>query len=159
MRPETEFVGYYIEGSTKNKTSPVIENWFFGTIPQGPFMTRWRDVFMTIGDYVSVNDYLMTMKRKNVDFQGIDYPDYLAMHIAAQYILQKEMGPEEIDRRMVLLKAEDGPFAYLEANKWGSYDALKDLCDGNNRTAMIKFRGAERGILEKNAELRKCILG
>lgn len=156
MRTETEFVGYYIDGPTTDKKYPVIENWFFGTIPGGQFMTRWRDTFMSIGKYGSVGNFLEAMKQKGVDFQGIESPEYLAMHIAAQAVLQ-EMGSEEIQQRMVLLKAEDGPFAYLAANNFGSYDALKDLCNGNHRTAMIKFRGAERGILEKDADLRKCI--
>ena len=158
MRAETEFVGYYIDGPTTRKGEyPVLENWFFGTIPKGPFMTKWRDAFMSIGDHVSINDFLTTMRNEGVDFQSIGAPSYLAMHIAAQYVFQKEMGPAEIDKKLVLLKAEDGPFAYLAANKWGSHDALKDLCTGNNRTTMIKFRGAERGILERDKGLRECI--
>lgn len=159
MTPETEFVGYYIDGPTKNKAYPVIENWFFGTVPGGLFITAWRDAFMSIGDYGSVDAFLEAMKEKGVDTQGIGWPKYLTMHVAAQYVLQQQMTPEEAQRKFVLLKAEDGPFAYLAANEFGSHDALKDLCAGNNRTAMIKFRGAERGILEKDEGLRKCIFG
>lgn len=155
--PYTEFVGYFIQRSTLNSKYPVIESWFFGTIPEAPFITRWRDVFMSISDHKTVDSYLQSMREKGVDFQGILFPGYLAIHVAAQYILQKEMSPEEQVEKLSLLKAEDGPFAYLAANDWDSQRALDNLCKGNHRTAMIKFCGAERKMLEKNEQLRKCI--
>ena len=155
---DTELVGYYIAGRTKNDNFPMIESWFFGTVPQGKFITAWRDTFMSITKYGGVDEFLAAMKEMDVDFQGLDIPQYLAIHIAAQKVLQMDMGSGEIQRTMVLLKAEDGPFKYLSRNNWDSRKAIEDLCNGNNSAPMIKFRGAEREILEKDAALANCVL-
>lgn len=156
MRPETEFVGYFTSKATTNNAYPIIDSWFFGTVPGGKFITQWRDAFMSISKYGSVGNFLEAMKSQGVDFQAIGSPSYLAIHIASQYVLQKKMGAADM-RSMVLLKSEDGPFAYLEANNWDARKSLEDLCNGKYVTSMIKFCGPGRGILEKDADLAKCI--
>jgi Capsular polysaccharide synthesis protein len=158
MTPDTEFVGYYIGGPTTKDETPVLENWFFGTIPQAPFMTKWKDTFMSIGTYGSVEGFLDGMRKKGVDFQKIGVPSYLAMHVAAQFVMQKEYGADAVKKHLVLLKAEDGPFKYINEHGWRSREALEDLCKGNHRTPMIKFTGKERNILISDKHLADCIL-
>jgi hypothetical protein len=151
------FVAYYISSFTTDDRYPVIENWFFATIPNNPFMKRWKEAFFMLGKFKKVDDAVQHIKDKGVDLQKIDNPNYLFMHFAAQYVMQKQMTPREVNETIHVMKAEDGPFKYLANNTWGSYDALNDLCKGNNVTGLIKFRGGERGILEKDHKLRECI--
>jgi len=153
---QSEFVGYYIASFTTDERFPVLENWFFATVPHGAFITRWKKAFFMLENFDSVDDALAYMKdTESVDFQKINGPNYLFMHVAAQYVMQKN---PELVSRMTLMKAEDGPFEYLTNNNWDSTKALEDLCGGNHRTPLIKFRGSERGILIDRKDLKDCVL-
>jgi hypothetical protein len=151
------FVGYYIGGFTTKPEYPVLESWFFGSEPRNPFVTKWKNAFFKLGDFKNVSDAVSYMKKEGVNIQNIDIPEYLFIHVAAQYVFQKQMTPDEIKKYLFLQKAEDGPYKYLSNNNWSSHNALNDLCDGNNITPLIKFRGGERGILIDNPELANCI--
>jgi len=57
---------------------------------------------------------------------------------------------------LILQKAEDGPFRYLIDAKWNSEKAVRLACsDSRYTTPIIKLRGRERSVLEKeiNGEL------
>ena len=95
------------------------------------------------------------MKEQGVDIQNINGPEYLFMHVAAQYVMQKN----DVTKTMKFMKAEDGPFKYISSNGWKSLEAIEDLCKGNHRTGIIKFRGAERSVLTDRKDLQDCILG
>ena len=152
-----EFIGYYINRSTTNSNYPVIENWFFGAIPHSEFIRKWRDVFLSINDYITIPDFVEKMK-KDVDLQNIRNLDYLTMHIAAQYVLQKCMSHKDIKNKLFLFKAEDGPFKYVAENNWNSNRAIRALCvDVNLKTPIIKFTGRERKVIEKNKDYYKCV--
>jgi len=135
-----EFVGYYIDGMTSNSNYPVIESWFFATVPHGEFITKWKDTFFGI---TNVDDFLNDMKEQGVDFQKILWPDYLAIHVAAQHVLQKKNADKSV---MKLLKAEDGPFKYLFDNDWNSKKAMQRMCEYDS--PFHKIRGAERPYLD-----------
>ena len=62
-----EFVGYYIEHYTTKPQWPCIEGWFFATVPGGKLVTKWRDSFMSIAKFDSVNDYIADLRQKGVD--------------------------------------------------------------------------------------------
>jgi hypothetical protein len=120
-------------------------------------MKLWRDEFSEIGRFPSVEKYVES-RRKIVDFQGINNPIYLAMHVAAQKVLQWDEYPTE---GLILRKAEDGPFRYLVDAKWDSEKGLKLACmDKSYQTPIMKIRGAERNVLEKKINdelsLEKC---
>jgi hypothetical protein len=143
----TEFMGFYLEGFTTNAAYPVIENWWFATAPGGAFMCRWRDVFMTLYNDLPVDDRIARIQADDgVDLQGIisGMRNYLFMHAAAQYVLQKEAG---MQTNMVLSKAEDGPFKYLANNGWSAASAFAWL--KTNPQPMIKMRSCERALAEK----------
>jgi len=169
---EYEFSGFYIDEMTrkgdkgdKGAIVPVIENWFFACVKGSPFVRKWRDEFSMISHYSSVEAYVQSRIKMGVDIQGIKIPIYLAMHIAAQKVLQIDKYPLDT---LVLRKAEDGaflhgkwqwsvygsvaPFRYLVEAKWNSEKAL-ERC---HTDAMIKLRGAERNIIEKRDDLLKC---
>lgn len=152
-----EFSGFYIEGFTKNKKFPVIENWFFACNKGSKFMKLWRDEFTELARYQTVEKYIES-RRKIIDFQGIDNPIYLSMHISAQKVLQWDEYPTDV---LILRKAEDGPFRYLVDAKWNSEKALDVACgDKRYQMPIMKIRGAERDILEKKINdelsLEKC---
>ena len=142
-----EFSGFYIDSFTKSPNYPVIENWFFACNKGCKFLELWRDEFSQISQYPSVADYVESRKKAGVDVEKINGPVYLAMHVAAQKILQLDRYP--IDQ-MILQKAEDGPFRYLVAAKWDSHKAVELACqDRSYQTPIMKMRGGERNALEE----------
>ena len=149
----SEFVGYFIESFTSDDRFPVLEGWFFATRPHGAFITKWRKAFFMLEDFDSVNDALEYVK-ESTDLQKINGPHYLFINVAAQYVLQNH---PDLVQQMTLMKAEEGPYQYITKNGWNSTQALEDLCRGNHKTSLIKFRGAERKILIHREDLKKCI--
>ena len=141
-----EFSGFYIDGFTKPHLPPVIENWFFACNKGSPFMRLWRDEFSELANYITVEKYVESRKKMGVDFEKIGGPIYLAMHVAAQKVLQLDKYPLE---SLYLQKAEDGPFRYLVDAKWDSHKAVRLACeDPSYQGPIMKIRGAERGVLE-----------
>ncbi len=152
-----EFSGFYIDEFTEDKKYPVIENWFFACNKDSKFMKLWRDEFSELGRYENVEKYIESRK-KIINFQKINNPNYLAMHISAQKVLQWDEYPTD---GLILKKAEDGPFRFLVDAKWDSEKALKLACsDKRYQMPIMKIRGAERDILEKKINdelsLEKC---
>jgi hypothetical protein len=153
-----EMIGYYIDDFTTRPEYPVIENWFFACVPGSSFVQQWRDEFMSLNTHNTVSDYIDSKRKAGVDLQKISSPDYLAMHVSAQTVMQKLMSVEDVSRKLHLMKAEDGPFKYLEYKNWNSEKALKSLCDVPElRTPLVKMRGTERRVLEEKEDL-KCVL-
>jgi hypothetical protein len=139
-----DFVGYYIDKFTSNSDYPVIENWFFACIPGCKFMNLWKDAFLSINDYDSVESYIKFVQ-STTNLQKIEGLEYLAMHVAAQYVLQHKISKEEIKQNMYLLKAEDGPFKYLVENNWENEKAVKSICNSDKSNIIFyKLRGVER---------------
>ena len=100
----------------------------------------------------------MESRKKIINFQKINNPIYLAMHISAQKVLQWDEYPME---GLILKKAEDGPFRFLVDAKWDSEKALKLACsDKSYQMPIMKIRGAERKVLEEKINdelsLEKC---
>jgi hypothetical protein len=147
---EVEFSGFYIDSFTKDKQSPIIENWFFACIKDSEFMKLWKDEFMKMADFPTVKDYVKSRKDMGINFQGIFNPEYLAMHVSAQKVLQ-------IDKyninNLVLKKAEDGPFNYLVYSNWNLKRALILACKNKKyQYPIMKIRGGERKILEEGLD-------
>jgi hypothetical protein len=142
-----DFFGYFMPGFTTDPRYPVIENWFFGAKPNSPFITMWKNVFLSLDKCKDSTEYYKNMQKQGVDLQNIKYLDYLSMHIAAQHVLQKS----NQTFNMHTLKATSGPFRYLKDAKWDSAKAINMLI--NNRCykkTLVKIRGIERKIIEDN---------
>lgn len=138
------FCGFSIVFSGKETEFPVIENWFIASAPSD-FMRHWKEMFFQLetGD-VAAN--IREWERRGVDRQEIDVP-YLAMHFAAQVVLQRR--PKNTD--MTLYRAEDTAFKYLTDTGWDSRRAVEGLADGTGPLPgryAVKFRGEERGVIE-----------
>jgi hypothetical protein len=156
--PQHNFTGFYLDGFTTNIDYPVIESWFFACTKGNDFVSKWRDAFMMLNNHETPDKYSEWVRNQGVDTQKINDLNYLAIHVAAQYVLQKEMTPGSIKSNLNILKAEDGPYKYLTASNWDSNKAVENLCKNKNLkdTTFIKLRGPERNILESRSNL-KCI--
>jgi hypothetical protein len=147
-----EFIGYYINKKTTNIKYPVLENWFFATVPKSTFMCNWRDAFLKLNEFNEIKDYIKYLVNQKVDLQGIGESEYFTMHLAAQYVLQKKMTPEEIKKKLHLMKAEDGPLKYLAINNFNP-DGMKKICtDKNLYTSIIKITGSQRNYMNNNKD-------
>ena len=153
-----EYYVYYIDQFTNKKNFPVIENWFFACTKNSKFIKLWRDEFSKIANFQTVEDYIQSLRAEGVDFQGIDIPNYLAMHVACQKVLQLMHYQVEL---LYLQKAEDGPFRYLVDAKWDSEKAVELACmNPSYQAPIMKIRGPERAALEKRLDydltVEKC---
>ena len=158
---EHKFVGFYINQFTERPEWPVIENWFFACTPENPFVIKWRDTCDEIKRFERPIDFVEDMRRRGVDLQKISDPVYLSMHVAAQYVLQKLMTPEQIKEEIRVYPADTGPFAYLHNNNWDSVKGLESVCTSNSTDIskpFLKLRGAERKVIEENPRLN-CVFG
>lgn len=145
-----EFSGFYISSFTKEGLPPVIESWFFACNKGSRFVQLWRDEFLQIANYESVEKYVESRKRMGVDYEKISGPIYLAIHVAAQKVLQIDKYPQDA---LILQKAEDGPFRYLVDSKWDSEKALHLACSNKSyQYPIMKMRGDERNLIEKKID-------
>jgi len=149
-----DYLGYYINGFTKNEEYPVVENWFFAAIKGSEVIRLWIDCFTRINSFKRVQDYVNWVKDQGVDTQGIDDTNYLSMHVACQYMLQKKLTVKERQRLMYLEKAEDGPLKYLAKYNWNPWLSLRKACKEKDlQTLVFKMRGPERKVLQVDQRL------
>lgn len=153
-----EFSGFYLEGPTKKKEFPVIESWFLACNKECPFIRKWRDEFSRMALFPTVEQYIESLHKEGVDFQGIPDPHYLAIHVACQKVLQLGKYPLE---NLYVQKAEDGPFRYLVDAKWNSEKGVELACmNPEYQAPIIKMRSVERDALEKRLDydltVEKC---
>lgn len=141
-----DLVGFYIDGFTSHCDYPVIENWFFAAKKECPFVAKWLEQFEKTNEH---DDYVAYALANGVNLQKIADPNYLTMHVAAQYVMQKLMTPEDIKRQLRLFRAEDGPLKFLTDNDWDAARAINAVCgDNGNDYALVKLRSHERKELE-----------
>lgn len=149
-----EFIGFFMGSFTTRDRFPVIENWFMACPSESNLIFLVWNEFMRIGDFNSIDDYVKDVRNSGIDFQNIPYPEYLAMHIAFQKVLQTS---DPFAMRISDARGVDGPFRYLDENQWESQKALDQLCkDELLKTPLIKLRGAERDLVEEGKSSIEC---
>jgi len=153
-----EFVGYYVEHYNTNHKYPCIEGWFFATVPNGKLVTKWRDSFMSIANFESVNNYLDDLRKKGVDFQKTPphMLDYLAIHLSAQDAMQKGMTHDEINNTCYFMSANKGPFKHFFDHINNEYNAVKSVC-GPNQPTIVKFIKKHRELLDVLPDDLGCV--
>lgn len=148
-----EFSGYHISTNTTIKEYPVIDSWFFACRKDSNFIKKWRDEFVKIKDFDTVDKYVETRKKMGIDFQHIYSPTYLAIHIAAQKVLQIDKYPiSKLDIKI----AEQGPYKYLYENGYDSTKSFESLIV--KRYTLSKMDRGARDFLDKNPELKNRII-
>lgn len=104
---------FQLEGwSHRGSRTPLIESWFIASWPGSPLIQYWRHHFERIVD-IGVDAMVEENKHHGVDFQGINAPEYLAIHVAAQRAIQDN---NDLMNNVVVLVAEDGPYRSLQQN-------------------------------------------
>lgn len=150
VQNNNDFTGYYIDQFTIRNDWPVVESWFLSCPKNSKFMKDWRDEFFRLEEFDTVGEYLDDVKNLGVDFSKIVGPDYLAIHVAAQKIIQKN-GPYDLK----LIKAEDDAFRYLADHGWNSEEATKEFCQGKYKSQkIVKMRGLERASIKECKEMQ-----
>lgn len=158
---QAQFVGFFIRSFTQQEANPVIESWFFASRPGCPFMEEWCREFTRLSEFKSVEEYIEHLKASGVFLQGITSTSYLAIHCAAQKVMQQTL--PGIASELKLQPAEDGPFSYLDhpdvnwdsrkgvlhiaASRWDEADT-----DSTTTTPFFKLRGNERKALRELGE-------
>lgn len=145
-----EVIAYYMHGFTTRPEFPVVESWFIACVPGSKLLELWKKEFMRINDYDTVQEYVDSVQAAGVDLQMLLSPTYLTIHVAAQVVLQKQVAPEDIQKVLLVLKAEDGPFKYLVSQGWDIKKAIESLCTSPRAAAaapLIKLRSTERSYL------------
>jgi hypothetical protein len=142
-------VCFYLQKFTKDLPVPVIESWFIATKKGADFVDYWCLEFLNLEKYESVDDYIKNVLKSGIRLDYIDDPTYLAIHVSAQFVLQRN---NELLKDIWVIKAEDTSYMLLESNEWNSVAAVTALCDGSStnieniklKTPLIKLRQAER---------------
>jgi len=140
---KSEYVGFKLNGFQRTST-PVVENWFMASVPHSAFIRDWKDEFSNIIHYSSTSDFVESLRNKKVDFQGVEDPYYLTMHISCLAILKHNN-----TYSLSLLTAEDGPYKYLSSCCMTSvFFPFVFLLFQGQEAPIVKYRGIERTILE-----------
>jgi hypothetical protein len=117
-RRAADYVGFYIDRYTTRPALPIIENWMMASVPGGRFVTALAAAFDQALDQGAepVLQRLHAEGRHARVVQGLtdDFQRYLLMHVAASDLLDQQ--PQLA--RLVLLRAEDGPFAWHAGVGW-----------------------------------------
>jgi hypothetical protein len=152
-RRQAEYVGFYIDRHSTRPELPLIENWFMASVAGGGFVTAWAAAFDRALDEgaESLLQRLRDQGRHAAVVQGLndEFQRYLLMHLAAADMLDRE--PEA--HRLALLRAEDGPYAWLAAVGWRKrhhYARLALTHAPTRLPALIKLRGGDRAVTERN---------
>lgn len=161
-RRQAEYVGFYIDRYTTRPELPMVENWFMASVPGGGFVTALAAAFdRALAEGAEpLLQRLRAEGRHAAVVQGLteDFQRYLLMHVAAAELLDRE--PEA--HRLALLRAEDGPYAWLAAVGWRKRHLYARLALTHSPTrlpALVKLRSGDRAVVERNWLKRRWLAG
>jgi len=152
-RRAADYVGFYIDRYTTRPELPIVENWLMASVPHGRFATALAAAFDRALDEgaEALLQRLQSEGRRERVVQALtdDFQRYLLMHVAASELLDRE--PQLA--RLVLLRAEDGPFAWHAGVGWRKRHLFARLalvpCP-RMLPAVLKLRGGDRAVVERN---------
>lgn len=121
------------------KEKPLIESWFIACTPNNDYVKRWRDEFMRVEKYNSIDDYVSDI---NIDMTGIKYNNYLLVYICARKVYLDDSSNVKI------LNASEGPYKY---HKMGGLGTLCSI----EKPKFYKFRKEDRAHLTD--DMMKCL--
>lgn len=139
------FVGFYLEGYTANPRQPVIESWAFAAPAGHPFVGRWLATFTE--EVIESSDLAFLNKLRDAGVYervvgNIESPQYLAIHVAAQYVLT-----QPTVYAMELIKAEDSAYLHHYNADWNRLALCWSLLGRRAPTLpapLIKLRSKDR---------------
>jgi len=152
-RHEAEYVGFYIEKLSTRPNQPIVESWFMASVAGSHYAAVLAAAF---DDALNLGDEQVLARLKDEGrharvVQGLDdeFQRYLLIHVTAADIIDR--APQA--HRLVLLRAEDGPYAWLAAVGWRKrhhYARLALTHAPTRLPALIKLRGGDRTVTERN---------
>lgn len=152
-RHAAEYVGFYIDRYTTRPELPIVENWFMASVPGSAFTAALAEAFDRALDdgAEALLQRLKSEGRHAAVVQALteDFQRYLLMHVAAGDLLDRQ--PQAF--RLALLRAEDGPYAWLAAVGWRKrhhYARLALTRAPKRLPPLIKLRGGDRAVAERN---------
>jgi hypothetical protein len=156
------YVGFYIDRFTTRPEQPIVENWLMAAVPGCPFARALAEAFDKALDdgAEAVLARLAAEGRAARVLQGLD-PDsqrYLLMHVVAADLLDRHGA----DYRLVLLRAEDGPFAWLCGVGWRKthlYVRIALTPCPRRLPALLKLRGNDRRAIERRWQRGRVLPG
>ena len=141
-----ELIGYTI--GTREGELPIMENWFFACVSGSPFVKAWRDEFFSMNNWIHPYVYMAQAWITNSDVRRISTPGYLTMHVAAAKVISK-MNSNDVQTRLFLTRAEDGPLKHLADAGFDNHAGLEALCQQEvHESPIVKFIGTDRNIIE-----------
>lgn len=153
QRRAADYVGFYIDRYTTRPELPIVENWLMASVPGGRFAVALAAAFDRALDE-GAEPLLQRLRAEGRHARVVqalteDFQRYLLMHVAASDLLDRQ--PQLA--RLVLLRAEDGPFAWLAAVGWRKrhlYARLALVPCPRVLPAVLKLRGGDRAVVERN---------
>jgi hypothetical protein len=152
-RRGADYVGFYIDRYSTRPTLPIIENWMMASVPGGHFVSALAAAFDQALDE-GAEALLQRLRSEGRHAQVVqalteDFQRYLLMHVAASELLDRS--PQLA--RLVLLRAEDGPFAWHAGVGWRKRHLFARLALApcpRMLPAVLKLRGGDRTVVERN---------
>ncbi len=147
------YVGFYIDRFTTRPEQPIVENWLMAAAPGCPFAQDLADAFDKALDdgAEAFLAHLAAEGRAARVLQGLDhdFQRYLLMHVVAADLLDRDAARY----RLALLRAEDGPFAWLSGVGWRKthlYVRVALTPCPRRLPAVVKLRGNDRRVIERH---------
>ncbi len=146
---DADFIGFYLERYTTEKSCPVVESWFMAAPPESRFIADLQHEFTTEVIGRTGREYIEHLQRRGVYEtmrQNIDIPEYLSIHLAMQVTLHSGRA-----YAMCLAKAEDGPFFLHVQGQWRRTPLKVRLMFSRIRhpvVPLIKLRNPDRKRLD-----------
>ncbi len=152
-RRGADYVGFYIDRYSTRPSLPIIENWMMASVPGGRFVSALAAAFDQALDE-GAEALLQRLRSEGRHAQVVqalteDFQRYLLMHVAASELLDRS--PQLA--RLVLLRAEDGPFAWHAGVGWRKRHLFARLALApcpRMLPAVLKLRGGDRTVVERN---------
>lgn len=131
----------------KDSIYPVIESWFFATVPNSDFVIKWRDEFMSINNFNTPDDYLQDVKNRGANLNSPWCNTYLLIHVAALAVLQLTKTSSNIK----ILDARSTTFNHLRFNSSPVEieESLYNICNDEPKQPVIKIRGIDRDFMKE----------
>ncbi len=152
-RRSASYVGFYIDRFTTRPDQPIVENWLMAAAPGCPFTRDLADAFDSALDEGADAwlARLASQDRTRPVVQGMDasMQRYLLMHVVAAELLDRHTDAY----RLVLMRAEDGPLAWLSQVGWRKthlYVRIALTPCPRRLPALLKLRGNDRRLVEKH---------
>jgi Capsular polysaccharide synthesis protein len=156
------YVGFYIDRYTTRPEQPIIENWLMAAVPGCPFTSALARAFDEALD-IGAEALLARLQQQGLAARVLQALDasaqrYLLMHVVAADVLERDASVF----RLALLRAEDGPFAWLCGVGWRKTHLFVRIaltpCP-RRLPALLKLRGNDRRIAERHWLRRRILPG